>query len=126
MDGYCNLIKTLEGEAAVAKAEQEQYAMRVRTRENRVKWLKERMKLYLELTGRIKAQTATGRTIAVQANGGMTPMRVAEFDDPAEIPAEYQKIRIEFDTAKARMMLERGEQCPFAVLEPRGKHLRIR
>jgi len=126
LDGYCGLIRTLEGEAAVAKAEAEQYAMKARTRENRVKWLKDRMKQHLELTGRTKVQTATGRTVTIQANGGKLPLLITEGTDPTKIPTEFQRVKIEIDNEKVREHLEAGGPLEFAAIGPRGSHLRIR
>ncbi len=126
LDGYCGLIRTLEGEEAVAKAEAEQFAMKARARANRVKWLKERMRQYLEMTGRSKAGTATGRTIAIQANGGKQPLFINPTTDPKTLPVEYQRVRVEVDTDAVREALDGGADLPFAKLESRGSHLRIR
>lgn len=125
LDGYCGLIRTLEGEAAVAKSEAEEYAMRARTRENKVKWLKRRMMDYLAVTGRTKVQTATSRTIAVQANGGKLPLTMLEAD-VSKLPTAYQRVKVEPDTEGIRAVLEGGGELPFAKLEPRGSLLRIR
>lgn len=126
LDGYVNYIRTLEMEAVAAKAEAEQYAMKARTRENRVKWIKERLKQHLEATGRTKAETATKRAIAIQANGGKPPLILVDNLDPATLPDHLVIIRRTPDTDAIRAALEAGEPLPFASLGCRGTHLRIR
>jgi len=126
LDGYVGLIKTLEMEAAAAKAEAEQYTMKARSRENRAKWLKERVKGYLEATGRTKVETATKRTIAIQANGGAVPVMLMDSIDPASIPDEFAVVRRTPNTEAIREYLAAGGQLPFASLGVRGTHLRIR
>lgn len=56
-------------------------------------------------------------------NGGKAPMII---DDPAGIPASFQKVVIAPDTDKIREALEAGEQLPFAHLGERGTHLRVK
>lgn len=126
LDGYVGLIKQNEMEAAAAKAEAEQYAMKARARENRVRWLKERVKGYLEATGRTKVTTATNRTIAIQANGGHAPILLPESLDPNTIPDEFAIVRRTPDLDKIREHLTAGGSLPFAALGDRGRHLRIR
>lgn len=126
LESYCGLVKTLEGEIAVAKAEAEQFAMKARTRENRVKWLKQRMLDYLTGTGRTKAVTTAGRTVAVQANGGNAPLWIDPTIAPEAAPVIYQKIRVEFATDSIRADLEDGIGPNWARLDPRGNHLRIK
>lgn len=134
LDGYCGLVKQLESEAAVAKAEAEQYAMKARARDNRVKWLKDRMKGYLEFTGRKKMVTATLRTVTIQTNGGKLAMTQTLAANPNDMTAEeilhcpdkYFKVRTVLDAEAIRKDLEAGEPVNGASLEPRGTHLRIR
>lgn len=123
-DGYVNYIRQLEMEAAAAQAEANDYAERAQTRRNRVAWLKSRVKDHLEATGRKKAGTATGRTLAIQANGGMTPILWAETIDIEAVPENLTK-RV-LDTEAVRFELEAGRELPIARLGKRGTHLRIR
>lgn len=126
LDGYCNLIKLLDSEAAVARAEAEEYAKRAQVRENRVKWLKNRMKDYLTATGRTKAQTATGRTVAVQKNGGKLPLAIDAAATPETVPVEYVRVVQSINTEAVRAALEAGQELAFAKLMPADYHLRIR
>lgn len=124
LEGYVGLIKTLEGEAAVAKATAEQFQMKARSRENSVKRLKDRVKMYLEVTNQPKAVTEKGFTLAVRANGGKQPL---DLDDLRieDLPPEFRKITVTVDTEKIREHLEAGGSLSFARLQPRGNHLRI-
>jgi len=126
LDGYVGLIKTLEMEATAATAEAEQYLMKARVRKSRVKWLKERIKGYLETTERKKVETATKRTIAIQANGGALPVLLDESIDPASIPDEFIVVSRTPNTARIWEHLSAGGSLPFATLGVRGTHLRIR
>lgn len=126
LDGYVNLIKTLEMEATAAIAEAEQYEMKARVRKNRVARLKDRVKEHLEATGRKKVETATKRTIAIQANGGVIPVKIAEGTDPASIPDEFAIVTRAPNLDAIREKLKTGESLPFATLGERGTHLRIR
>lgn len=126
LDGYVGLIKQNEMEAAAAKAEAEQYAMKARARENRVRWLKERVKGYLEATGRTKVQTATNRTIAIQANGGVQKLSIAPGINPENVPAEFQVVTVTFNNDRIREALDGADKPVWAKLEPRGTSLRIR
>lgn len=128
LDAYAGLIRSLEGEAAVAKAEAEQFQAKAAARENAVKRLKDRVKLYLESTGRTKAVSKAGRTFAIQANGGKLPLVIDPAVKPEDLPREYQRITVGYDTEAIRDALEDGLEFPktFARLKPRGNHLRVR
>lgn len=126
LDAYVNLIRQLETEAAVAKAEAEQYANKARTRESRAQWLKDRLKMHMERTGQTKVETERGRTVAIQKNGGKLPLAVNEDVNLDALPLWFTKIVRSVDTDAVRTALERGEILDFARLEERATHLRIR
>ena len=124
LDNYVNYIRTLEMEAVASKAEAEQYLTKARVRENRVRFLKERMRSYLAMQGKKELITQTNRKITIQNNGGILPMIVEETTDPEKVPVEYT--RKELDNAKIREALMKGIQLEFAKLGERGTHLRIK
>lgn len=126
LDAYVNLIRQLESEAAVAKAEAEQYAKKAKTRESRAAWLKERLKMHMEQTGQGKVDTERGRTVTIQRNGGKLPVTVNDSVDLNAIPLWCVKIVRSVDTDAVRSALERGEALDFARLGERGTHLRIK
>jgi hypothetical protein len=126
LDGYVGWIKQLEMESVAAKAEAEQWSKRAQVRDNRVKWLKERIKAYLEGQGRSKATTETGRALVIQANGGVRSIAWADPIDLSKLPAEFTRTRIEIDKDAVRKCLEADEPLAFARLEARGFRLRIK
>jgi hypothetical protein len=142
-DGYVNLIRKWESEASAAKAEAEQYQKAAEVRANRVRSLKDRLKGWMQMMNRAKIETATGRTIAVQNNGGVEPVAVddtkTEFLDRAMtgmqlnaadfiLPelAPFIRVKVELDIKAVRDHLKAGNSLPFATLQPRGQQLRIR
>ena len=126
LDSYVDLIRLNEGEALAARAEAEAYATAARTRENKVKWLKEQMKLHLERTRQVKGvKTATGRTVSVQKNGGALPLEIDTVPIEQLLAADMTKTTVTADSDKIRKALLAGAELPFARLKPAGTHLRI-
>jgi hypothetical protein len=126
LDSYVNLIRQNEMEASACQAEAEEWAKRAQVRDNRVKWLKARLKLHLEATGRTKVQTETGRVVAIQANGGVTPLILVEGIEPRQLPPEFVHVTVAADPVKIRAALNAGLELAFAHYGERGSHLRIR
>lgn len=126
LDGYANYVRSLEMEATAARAEAELYLTRAKSRENRVAWIKSRIKDYLILTNRKSIKTETGRTIAVQVNGGVQALELVENLDPATLPNEFVIVRRVPDTDAIRRHVTEIGALPFACLKPRGTSLRIR
>jgi hypothetical protein len=125
-DGYVNLIKKWEGEKAAAKAEAEQYTKAANVRAARIERLKLLLKQHMEATHQQKIETATGRTIAIQKNGGLCPLQVDAALNPAAIDAKFQKVTIELNSDAVRTALDAGEKLAFARLGLRGTSLRIK
>lgn len=115
------LMKCIEGDISVMKAEEQRLADRRRATENRLKWLKDYIKEGMELAGLDKIKTATF-TIALQNN----PPRV-EIDDMAKIPKQYIIETISYSPDKKAMAdaLKAGDKVEGAHLE-QGRSLRIR
>lgn len=126
LESYYRLIRRLEMEASAAKAEAEQYAMAARYRENTVARLKDRLKQHLDATGRTKAATASGKTFAIQTNGGKEPLKIADGVDVETLPPCFVRVVKSVDTDAVRAALKDGGEFDWATLEPRGSHLRIR
>lgn len=129
LDAYVNLIRQLESEAAVAKAEAEQYAKKGRTREARAQWLKDRLKMHMERTGRVKIETEHGRTVAIQKNGGSAPLVIdpaADIECIATTRPEFVRVVKELNKDQIRKAIEAGESFGFAMIGERGTSLRIR
>ena len=126
LDSFIDLIKTLRMEAVAAKAEKDQWAAKEKARTNRADYLERMLREHLEATGQRKVTTATGRTVAVVANGGKPPVVYAEAVDPAAVPEEFRRVKTEIDTQRVQLFLESGGSLPFARLGERGSHLRVR
>jgi hypothetical protein len=125
-DGYVGLIRKWEMQKSAAVAEAEQYRKIASVRGNRIERLKVRLMEHMQATGQTKIETATGRTIGIQKNGGKVPLVVAPDVDPTQIDSRYQAVSIELDNEAVRKALEGGEKLAFASLGDRGVSLRIR
>lgn len=125
LDAYVNLIRQLESEAAVAKAEAEQYAKKARTRESRAQWLKDRLKMHMERTGQAKIETERGRTVAIQKNSTASLVVVPDVNLDA-VPAEFVRVTKELDKVAVKKSMENGATWWFARLGDRGTSLRIK
>jgi len=126
LGSYCQYVRKLETESAVAKAEAEQFAKKAKNRQGQAAWLKDRVKEFLKSRDIKKVETSAGYTVSVRGNGGMLPMEIDQDTDPMMIPAEFQKVTIEIDTNLVREHLEAGGVLPFARLKPRGDNLQIK
>ncbi len=126
VDGYINLIKRWDMQAAAAKSELEQYRKIAQVRENRIMRLKQRLKEHMEHTHQQKIETVSGRTVAIQNNGGLIPMEIDPDVNPQAIPEKFRRIVVELNTTAVRAALSAGETLPFARLGQRGTQLRIR
>lgn len=124
IDAYIGLLRTLDGEMTVAKAEADQFLAKARARENKGKHLRQRLKEHLERTGRDRVTSAVGRVVRLQSNGGVPALKI---DPAAVVPHEFMKVRtvVEPDHDKIRQALLNGETLDFATLAPVGTHLRI-
>lgn len=125
LDAYCGLIRTWEAELAVATAERDQFARKAKSRENRIQWLKDRLRDYLLNSGDKKIETASGRTIRIQVNG-TKPLVIDPAITAADLPLQFVKVKVEIDTKAIRDALNSDETpLPFARLGDPGYHLRI-
>lgn len=126
LDSYVGLLRTLEMEAAAARAEKEQWAAKERSRTARAEYLKARLLRHLEATGQAKVTTASGRVVSVVKNGGVAPMEIRPDVTVDALPSRFVRVVREVDKAAVRAALEAGESLGFAELLPRGTGLRIK
>ena len=124
LDNYVNYAKRLESVRVAAKAEADQYAKRVQVIDNRIKSLKWRLADFFDRSGRRTCETATGRKVRLQANGGVQTLELDEIDI-SHIPVRFRKTVVTIDTAVIRDALNAGEILPFARLLPRGESIRF-
>lgn len=128
LDGCVNYLRRLEMEATAARAEAEQYMMHATTREARMRRFKDFLLAYLQRSGRTKAETSTGRVLAIQKNGGKPPLRFVDNIDPATVPDHLVIVKRTLDTEAIRKALADAdpEAKRIAMLDAPGCHLRIR
>lgn len=126
LDGWVNWIRQMEMESAAARAEAEQYARRAQTRDRTIAWAKGVMKSRLEGSARTEVETATGRIISVQKNGGRVPVLLVDGLRVDDLPDQFVRVVREIDSEKVRAELEAGGVLTFARLGERGTQLRIR
>jgi hypothetical protein len=116
------VIRRLESNAVVARAEKERYDAKLRACENAVKALKERIKRHMESIGASKLQTQHFE-LRIQANGGVQQIETPA--DPASLPPEFVQMVPRANTEAIRKALDDGLDVPGCKLVPRGTHLRI-
>ena len=120
-EGYLSVIDRINMEITACEQQKTEWEQRLTVRQNRLKTLKRSLALAMDLLN-VKEINAGQRVIKLQTNGGVQPMDV----DKDAVPDNYQRIIYEPDMQKIRAALEEGKELPFARLEPRGKHIRIK
>lgn len=125
LDAYIGLLKTWEGEEAVARSVIDQFKAKVQAIGNRIDRHRGRMLLHLVNTGQKSIKSAKGYTVARQDNGGKQPLDIDPVD-PKTVPGRFQKVTVSIDADAVRAAIDAGETVPFARLKPRGQQLRIR
>jgi hypothetical protein len=122
IDNYCAFVRELELRASVRRAEQDRLAKRVHADEATAKWLKTRLKTFLEIQGERCVETDRYK-VTVCANGGKLNLDVAP---PAtELPPEYQTVQTVANMDAIRSALAEGKEIAGCRILPRGSHLRI-
>ena len=132
LDGYGYLVRRQEADGKFLDEEIRRLTARKQARENGAKRLKDRLKDFLQQHGMKDVETDHFR-FAIQKNGGKRPVEVTV--QPEALPKKFQRVKIEADNEAIRQELERLNPDPdaetvthlkFAMLHPRGTHLRIR
>lgn len=121
-DGYVAVIDKLNSEAAVRKQMADKLAKAAKELENHASRMKDRLKYCMESMGKTELKSRYF-TFKICGNGGKQPLKYVEG---VEIPQSYMKVIVDVDNDKVRKTLETGEKLPFAYLEERGTHLRIK
>lgn len=123
VDGYCSLIRSQELEASALGAEIDRLQRRQAARRNLAQRLKDRLKLYLELTGQKKLQCKRF-TAAICGNGGKLSVDTRGLQLEA-LPEELVRTTRQPDVDAIREALEAGKNVPGCRLMERETHLRI-
>lgn len=127
-DGYINLIRAVEGDAAVMESEAAEYAAKGKARRGRAEFLKKQLYEYMIRTKQTKVQTDKGRVLSIQNNGGHPGVDydLMDVDDVNALPDRFKEVKTTMDTQAVKAALDAGESLEFARLKPRGTHLRIK
>lgn len=125
LDRYAALLRELSARAAARAEESARLAALAAVDENNAARLKARVLAFLQERGVDRVETARFR-LTVCANGGRAPLRL--LVPPSDIPSAWteQVVSLRPRTEAIRAELEAGILLPFATLEPRGFHLRVR
>lgn len=121
-DGYAAVIREFEHRAAAREAEAKRQADAARAMKNRAKSLKYRLLSAMDWLQLNRLETDLN-TFSVCKNGGKLPL---DIHDPERVPDAYAYQVREIDRDKLRAALEAGTDIPGAILQERGRHLRIK
>lgn len=121
VDSICCIVRTLDLRAACRREEAERLTRLVKAEENKSRRIKDRLRLYLDIAGKRRVDTARYR-VTVCSNGGKAPL---DLPDPASLPEEYRRVEFHADVDTIRAALESGVEVPGCALLPRGSHVRI-
>lgn len=120
-ENISKLIKNLEGEVEIFKAEEKRLSSRRKTKENQIKWLKNYLLQSLEVTKKSKIQAGTF-TVAKQKNQASV-----QIVDRSKLPSKFLTPQEPVEDKKAILKaLKDGEEIEGAVIAPETYHLRIR
>ncbi len=124
-DGYARAIRELDARATARRVEAREMGQLATASEQRADRLK---RFLVQCMERIGERQLVGQTftLAVQRNGGATPVEV--FGDTDAMPDRFVKVKREPDRDAIRRALEQGDAdaANFAALGERGVSLRIR
>lgn len=117
--GYTQVIKQLEMEQKQAEEVSKMFADKANVRKNHIKRMKDALKMAMETIGTDQIM-AGAFTIKLQKNGGLQPLKIT-----GDVPQNMTKVIVEPDNDKIREFLKDNE-CEWAHLEERGKHIVIK
>lgn len=119
--GYVAVMNRLDMEMKKAEEIEKRYKAIKESRKNAIQRMKDACLWACDELG-VKEIDAGDMTIKVKNNGGQLPLII---DKPEYVPENLTKITIEPDKAKIREYVENNE-CDFAHLEPRGRHIEVK
>ena len=117
--GYVAVINRLEAEQAKADEIAKAYAAVAKSRKNAIKRMKDTLLYAMDELG-VSEMPAGDLTIKIKKNGGLQPLVI-----DGDVPDNMTKVTIEPDNDKIRAYLKDNE-CDFAHLEERGRHIEIK
>ena len=118
--GYVAVITRLEAEAAKADEIAKAYAAVAKSRKNAIKRMKDALLYAMDSLDK-KEMSAGDLTIKIKNNGGVQPLVI-----DGKVPDNLTRVTIEPDNEKIRAYIKEHEDCDFAHLEERGRHIEIK
>ena len=117
--GYVAVINRLEAEQAKAEEVAKAYSAVAKSRKNSIKRMKDTLLMAMDSLDRTE-MPAGELTIKIKKNGGLQPLVI-----DGDVPESMTRITIEPDNDKIRTFLKDNE-CEWALLEERGRHIEIK
>ena len=125
LESYCKVIKNLEADMEALKAESERLTAKRKVLENNVNRLKKAMFDSMKATNTPKVK-GTLFTVAIQRNGGKTPVVQAPDVDLSKLPDELVVVTEKPNLDAIREALEAGLTVEGFTLGERGESIRIK
>lgn len=123
LEGYCKVIKNLEGSVLALKSEADRLTTRRKSIEKNIEALKLRMFESMKATGNTKVKGDLF-TVSIQKNGGKAPVVVDV--DTADLPDNLVRITEAPDIDAIRRYLDTVGESEYAHIGERGESLRIK
>ena len=123
LDNYAALISELEARAEARKEEALRLRARARRDAEHAAYLKQRLVEFFQQHGLKTVETPRYR-LTMQRSGGKPPV-ILKTDDPEQLPASFQRVKVSADLAAIREALEQGADLDFAELGERSYYVRI-
>lgn len=125
LDNYAALIREIDARGNTRMEEAARLTALARIDHASTDRMKARVLAFLEEQGIEKVETARFR-LTVCGNGGRTPLKL--LVNPEDLPTAWREAVVTYRPLSdaIRAELEAGVALPFARLEERGKHLRIK
>jgi hypothetical protein len=120
-DSVGTILAEIDGDLATLRAERDRLNGRIRSCEARAARWKYLLEQALDAAGE---KAAKGRLFKARVAANSAPS-VTVLVDPAELPCEYQRVRIDADKAKLADRWKAGLPLPEGVAATIGRHVRI-
>lgn len=121
VEACCKIVRDYEAEETAMKAEAARFAKRAQSAANGKERLKAYVKNHLDALGIAKMDAGIFK-VRCQANS-VPSVRCSV--DPADLPTQFNRIKVELNAAALADAWKAGEELPAGVEVVKGSHLRI-